>query len=269
MNTLVLHPSEIDRRLACSYRASLWATHEAEFLMTPSMLLGRAFHKTVSGDCLSYANSHAFQHPADLLDQAGQFLKREYEEFSGRVELTEDSDYIPVFARLRQTIGIYTSYVRSLPWFKPIATEVPVEKAVSFIEGTVLIRGKLDIIVENGSHVELKTKSSLPSTYNPATSVQNLAYLYCMSMDDKPVSKIVMVGTKFPTTTKGRRNMPPKFRIYDADFNQAKWMKVIKSLQSLLLESNAHLSHPAPQGDHSPCDYCGGRRICAYYLGDK
>ena len=268
MNVLTLHPSEIDRRLACSYRQVLWNAHEHEFLMTASMLIGRALHKTVSGDCLSYINSRDFQHPADLLDQSGALLKAEYEKFSGRVEFSEDSDFPTAFARLRQSIGVYTSNIRSLPWFKPIAVNMPVEKSVSFIEGTVIIRGELDLLIEAEALVEFKTKGSLPSAYTPSTNIQTQSYLYCMSIDDAPASKIIMVATKFPKTFKARRDASPKFRVYDTTFNQQAFARIIHILRSLLLESNSGLHHPAQQGDFSPCPYCGGRKMCQYYLGE-
>lgn len=252
METLILRPSGLNTFLSCPRKYYASYVERAPRLVSAALAIGTAFHR---GAEVLVAALKARRRPVEVLTEAEATLEESLalEQTLGDPDPEDDR-----FDTAKETaVGLLRAAAQALPpeW-KPALVE---ETAAIPITEDVTVQGTTDLVLEDGTIVDFKTRARKSSTSEIRRDLQFTAYAMIRNHADqkpdkpRPLAIVEVTKTKVPAV-----HIQPTVRT-EADFDAYRTIA-----QKVAHAIRAGVDYPAP----SPwCSACGYRAGCPVFAG--
>lgn len=254
METLVLRPSGLNTFLSCPRKYKASYVDRAPRLVSAALAIGTAFHR---GAEVLVAALKARRRPTEVLAEAEATLEESLalEQTLGDPDPADDR-----FDTAKETaVGLLRAAAQSLPseWMPALVEET----AAISITDDLTIQGTTDLVLDDGTIVDFKTRERKSSASEIRRDLQFTAYALIRNHADKKEEKpralaiVEVTKTKIPQAI-----IQPTIR-NASDFAAYRTiaMKVAHAIR-------AGVDYPSP----SPwCSACGYRAGCPVFAGSS
>ncbi len=163
---MLLSPSQVDTFDQCPAKWRFkYLEHLPEF-KTPNLSVGSTVHRAIEFNLRQKIESRRDLEVGEVKDAAAGI----WSEFAGETMFTSEDDPAELGQLAEACVERYM--VDVAPKIKPLAVELPIEGEIAGIQ----VRGKLDILDEDGTLIDIKTAADKPRWITQSQKLQLCSY---------------------------------------------------------------------------------------------
>lgn len=260
-----LYASAIENFLNCGYQYYL-ATSGYKPKIGEPVLFGRIVHSIIHNDAVCFVEKNEFIDIDKMDEVCKRIILIEIEKALPDLEGNKNKSllFLNLYKEVIQVIQTYINHIRDNEWYRPRYTEdvgAKFEYSLKINDDVeIVIPCKLDVITENNTAIEFKSKRKngrIPAVYNVNTHLQSNIYLMALNKYFNINHEIKIVYLK--------HNAVRTFSGYLTPDAEEKTKKILMTIANAI-QKEVYI--PAAQDEMKSyyCNYCGVRDYCEYLL---